>query len=169
MSDEKLDVGIMMGSKSDLETMKPAAKTLESLGLTVEVRVLSAHRTPEEAAAFVKDAVRRGAKAFIAGAGGAAHLAGAVAAHTTRPVIGVPIAAGTLGGFDSLLSTVQMPPGMPVATVAVGGAENAGLLAAQIIAVGDPALATRVEAERLARRQKVLASDAEVRAERKRG
>ena len=149
--------------------MKPAAKTLESLGLTVEVRVLSAHRTPEEAAAFVKDAVRRGAKAFIAGAGGAAHLAGAVAAHTTRPVIGVPIAAGTLGGFDSLLSTVQMPPGMPVATVAVGGAENAGLLAAQIIAVGDPALATRVEAERLARRQKVLASDAEVRAERKRG
>jgi len=169
MSDEKLDVGIMMGSKSDLETMKPAAKTLESLGLTVEVRVLSAHRTPEEAAAFVKDAVRRGAKAFIAGAGGAAHLAGAVAAHTTRPVIGVPIAAGTLGGFDSLLSTVQMPPGMPVATVAVGGAENAGLLAAQIIAVGDPALAARVEAERLARRQKVLASDAEVRAERKRG
>jgi 5-(carboxyamino)imidazole ribonucleotide mutase len=169
MSDEKLDVAIMMGSKSDLETMKPAAKTLESLGLTVEVRVLSAHRTPEEAAAFVKDAVRRGAKAFIAGAGGAAHLAGAVAAHTTRPVIGVPIAAGTLGGFDSLLSTVQMPPGMPVATVAVGGAENAGLLAAQIIAVGDPALAGRVEAERLARRQKVLASDAEVRAERKRG
>jgi 5-(carboxyamino)imidazole ribonucleotide mutase len=169
MSDEKLDVAIMMGSKSDLETMKPAAKTLESLGLTVEVRVLSAHRTPEEAAAFVKDAVRRGAKAFIAGAGGAAHLAGAVAAHTTRPVIGVPIAAGTLGGFDSLLSTVQMPPGMPVATVAVGGAENAGLLAAQIIAVGDPALAARVEAERLARRQKVLASDAEVRAERKRG
>jgi 5-(carboxyamino)imidazole ribonucleotide mutase len=169
MSDEKLDVAIMMGSKSDLETMKPAAKTLESLGLTVEVRVLSAHRTPEEAAAFVTDAVRRGAKAFIAGAGGAAHLAGAVAAHTTRPVIGVPIAAGTLGGFDSLLSTVQMPPGMPVATVAVGGAENAGLLAAQIIAVGDPALAARVEAERLARRQKVLASDAEVRAERKRG
>jgi 5-(carboxyamino)imidazole ribonucleotide mutase len=169
MSDEKLDVAIMMGSKSDLETMKPAARTLESLGLTVEVRVLSAHRTPEEAAAFVKDAVRRGAKAFIAGAGGAAHLAGAVAAHTTRPVIGVPIAAGTLGGFDSLLSTVQMPPGMPVATVAVGGAENAGLLAAQIIAVGDPALAGRVEAERLARRQKVLASDAEVRAERKRG
>ena len=171
MSDatNKLDVAIMMGSKSDLDTMLPAAKVLEKLGLTVEVRVLSAHRTPEEAAAFVKDAVRRGAKAFIAGAGGAAHLAGAVAAHTTRPVIGVPIAAGTLGGFDSLLSTVQMPPGMPVATVAVGGAENAGLLAAQIIAVGDPALAARVEAERLARRQKVLASDAEVRAERKRG
>src|SRR5205085_12291077 len=95
-AEQRLDVAIMMGSKSDLETMKPAAKTLEALGLVVEVRVLSAHRTPEEAAAFVKDAVKRGAKAFIAGAGGAAHLAGAVAAHTTRPVIGVPIAAGTL-------------------------------------------------------------------------
>ena len=108
----------MMGSKSDLETMRPAAKVLESLGLAVEVRVLSAHRTPEETAAFVKDAGRRGVKAFICGAGGAAHLAGAVAAHTTRPVIGVPIVSGSLGGLDSLLSTVQMPPGMPVATVA---------------------------------------------------
>jgi 5-(carboxyamino)imidazole ribonucleotide mutase len=165
MSEAKIDVAVMMGSKSDLPTMKPAAKTLEALGLAVEVRVLSAHRTPEEAAAFVKDAVRRGAKAFICGAGGAAHLAGAVAAHTTRPVIGVPIAAGTLGGFDSLLSTVQMPPGMPVATVAVGGAENAGLLAAQIIAVGDAALAKRVEDERLARKKKVLESDAQVRQE----
>ena len=160
-----IDVAIMMGSKSDLETMRPAAKVLESLGLVVEVRVLSAHRTPEHAAAFVRQAVQEGAKAFICGAGGAAHLAGAVAAHTTRPVIGVPIAAGTLGGFDALLSTVMMPPGMPVATVAVGGAENAGLLAAQIIAVGDAALAARVEGERDARRQKVLASDAEVRAE----
>ena len=161
---QSIDVAIMMGSKSDLETMQPAAKVLKALGLAVEVRVLSAHRTPEEAAAFVKDAVRRGAKAFIAGAGGAAHLAGAVAAHTTRPVIGVPINAGSLGGLDSLLSTVQMPPGMPVATVAVGGSENAGLLAAQIIALGDAALAARVEAERAARRKKVLDSDAEVRA-----
>ena len=92
MSDQKIDVAVMMGSKSDLETMRPAAKVCEKLGLAVEVRVLSAHRTPEEAAAFVKDAVRRGVKAFICGAGGAAHLAGAVAAHTTRPVIGVPIA-----------------------------------------------------------------------------
>jgi phosphoribosylaminoimidazole carboxylase PurE protein len=166
MSDKHVDVGIMMGSKSDLETMRPAAKVLESLGLAVEVRVLSAHRTPEQAAAYVKDAVRRGATAFICGAGGAAHLAGAVAAHTTRPVIGVPIAAGTLGGFDSLLSTVQMPPGMPVATVAIGGAENAGLLAAQIAAVADPALGGLVDAERAARRKKVLESDAEVRAER---
>jgi 5-(carboxyamino)imidazole ribonucleotide mutase len=164
-----IDVAIMMGSKSDLETMRPAAKILESLGLVVEVRVLSAHRTPEHAAAFVKQAVQDGCKAFICGAGGAAHLAGAVAAHTTRPVIGVPIASGALSGFDSLLSTVMMPPGMPVATVAVGGAENAGLLAAQIIAVTDPALAARVEAERETRRRKVLDSDAEVRAQFGRG
>jgi len=158
-----IDVAIMMGSKSDLETMRPAAKVLEGLGLAVEIRVLSAHRTPEEAAAFVKDAGRRGCKAFICGAGGAAHLAGAVAAHTLRPVIGVPVVSGSLGGFDSLLSTVQMPPGMPVATVAINGAENAGLLAAQIIALGDAELAKRVEAERAARRKKVLDSDAEVR------
>jgi 5-(carboxyamino)imidazole ribonucleotide mutase len=167
MSEQKIDVAVMMGSKSDLETMRPAAKVCEKLGLAVEVRVLSAHRTPEETAAFVKDAVRRGVKAFICGAGGAAHLAGAVSAHTTRPVIGVPIASGALSGFDSLLSTVQMPPGMPVATVAVNGAENAGLLAAQIAAVADASLAEKVVAERTARRQKVLESDAEVRAEAK--
>jgi 5-(carboxyamino)imidazole ribonucleotide mutase len=167
MSEQKIDVAVMMGSKSDLEIMRPAAKVCEKLGLAVEVRVLSAHRTPEETAAFVKDAVRRGVKAFICGAGGAAHLAGAVAAHTTRPVIGVPIAAGALSGFDSLLSTVQMPPGMPVATVAVNGAENAGLLAAQIAAVADASLAEKVAGERSARRQKVLESDAEVRAETK--
>lgn len=166
-NDQKIDVAVMMGSKSDLETMRPAAKICEKLGLAVEVRVLSAHRTPEETAAFVKDAVRRGVKAFICGAGGAAHLAGAVSAHTTRPVIGVPIANGALSGFDSLLSTVQMPPGMPVATVAVNGAENAGLLAAQIAAVADASLAEKVVAERNARRQKVLESDAEVRGEAK--
>ena len=164
-----LDVAILMGSKSDLETMRPAARVLEGLGLAVEVRVLSAHRTPDETAAFVREAARRGVKAFICGAGGAAHLAGAVAAHTTRPVIGVPIANGPLVGFDALLATVQMPPGMPVATVAIGGAENAGLLAAQIAAVADPALAARVESERAARRKKVLESDAEVRAERRPG
>lgn len=158
------DVAIMMGSKSDLETMRPAAKILQSLGLTVEVRVLSAHRTPEQAAAFVRDATAGGTKVFICGAGGAAHLAGAVAAHTLAPVIGVPIASSALQGFDSLLSTVMMPPGMPVATVAVGGAENAGLLAAQIIALSNPAVAKAVTAEREARRRKVLESDAEVRA-----
>lgn len=164
-----IDVAIMMGSKSDLEVMRPAAKVVSALGLAVEVRVLSAHRTPAETAAFVRDAGTRGCKVFICAAGGAAHLAGAVAAHTTRPVIGVPIAAGPLGGFDALLSTVMMPPGMPVATVAVGGAENAGLLAAQIIALGDSALAGKVDAERGARRDKVLKSDEEVRAEFKRG
>jgi len=158
------DVAIMMGSKSDLETMKAAAEILKKLGLTVTVRVLSAHRTPEQAAAFVRESTAGGTKVFICGAGVAAHLAGAVAAHTTRPVIGVPLASGSLQGFDSLLSTVQMPPGMPVATVAVNGAENAGLLAAQIIAVGDPALGKRIEGEREARRQKVLDADAEVRA-----
>jgi 5-(carboxyamino)imidazole ribonucleotide mutase len=165
VEDKRVDVAIMMGSKSDLETMRPAAKVLTSLGLAVEVRVLSAHRTPQQTAAYVADAGRRGAKAFICGAGGAAHLAGAVAAHTTRPVIGVPIANGPLVGFDALLATVQMPPGMPVATVAVGGAENAGLLAAQIVAVGDVELGKKIEAEREGRRRKVLESDAEVSAE----
>ena len=159
------DVAILMGSKSDLEIMKPAASVLRSLGLAVEVRVLSAHRTPEETARFVRDAGKAGVRAFICGAGGAAHLAGAVAAHTTRPVIGVPIASSSLGGLDALLSTAMMPPGVPVATVAVGGAENAGLLAAQILAVGDPALAARVAAERDARRKKVLEADAAVSAE----
>jgi phosphoribosylaminoimidazole carboxylase PurE protein len=152
-----------MGSKSDLETMRPAAEVLRKLGLVVEVRVLSAHRTPEQAAAFVRDATAGGTKVFIAGAGGAAHLAGAVSAQTIRPVIGVPINSGSLGGFDALLSTVQMPPGMPVATVAVGGAENAGLLAAQIIGVSDPVVAAKVVAERESRRAKVLSSDEEVR------
>jgi phosphoribosylaminoimidazole carboxylase PurE protein len=160
---ETCDVAIMMGSKSDLATMQPAADVLRKLGLKARLRVLSAHRTPEQAAAFVREATAAGTKVFICGAGGAAHLAGAVAAHTLRPVIGVPIASGALQGFDALLSTVMMPPGMPVATVAVGGAENAGLLAAQIVALTDEALARRVAAEREARRAKVLESDAEVR------
>jgi phosphoribosylaminoimidazole carboxylase PurE protein len=162
MSTQAPDVAIMMGSKSDLDTMKPAAEVLKKLGLRVAVRVLSAHRTPEQAAAFVRESTAGGTKVFICGAGGAAHLAGAVAAHTVRPVIGVPIASSSLQGMDALLATVMMPPGMPVATVAVGGAENAGLLAAQIIAAADPALAAKVEAEREGRRKKVLDSDAEV-------
>jgi len=142
--------------------MKPAADVLKSLGLRVAVRVLSAHRTPEQTAAFVKDAARTGTKVFICGAGGAAHLAGSVAAHTTRPVIGIPIASGSLQGMDALLSTAMMPPGIPVATVAIGGAENAGLLAAQIIATSDEELSRRVVAEREARLRKVLEADAEV-------
>jgi 5-(carboxyamino)imidazole ribonucleotide mutase len=159
---QSYQVAIMMGSKSDLEVMRPAAEILKSLGINVRVRVLSAHRTPEQAAGFVREAVAQGTKVFICGAGGAAHLAGAVSAHTTQPVIGVPINAGSLGGFDALLATVQMPPGMPVATVAVGGAENAGLLAAQILGVADPEILARVSAEREKRRQKVLQADAEV-------
>jgi 5-(carboxyamino)imidazole ribonucleotide mutase len=158
------DVAILMGSKSDLEVMKPAADMCKKLGLRVDVRVLSAHRTPEQTAAFVREATQTGTKVFIAGAGAAAHLAGAIAAQTTRPVIGVPIASGALQGMDALLATVQMPPGMPVATVAIGGAENAGLLAAQIIGASDPDVAARVAAERAARTAKVLEADAEVRA-----
>jgi phosphoribosylaminoimidazole carboxylase PurE protein len=157
------DVAVLMGSKSDLEIMKPAAQVCRKLGLSVDVRVLSAHRTPEQTAAYVRDTAKAGTKVFICGAGGAAHLAGAVAAHTTHPVIGVPIASGSLQGMDALLSTAMMPPGIPVATVAIGGAENAGLLAAQIIALGDSALAKAVAAEREARLQKVLEADAEVR------
>lgn len=162
MSEKTCDVAILMGSKSDLPTMKPAADVLKSFGLRVSVRVLSAHRTPEQTAAFVKDAARTGTKVFICGAGGAAHLAGSVAAHTTRPVIGIPIASGSLQGMDALLSTAMMPPGIPVATVAIGGAENAGLLAAQIIATSDAELSQRVVAEREARLRKVLEADAEV-------
>jgi phosphoribosylaminoimidazole carboxylase PurE protein len=162
MSEKTCDVAILMGSKSDLTTMKPAADVLKSFGLRVSVRVLSAHRTPEQTAAFVKDAARTGTKVFICGAGGAAHLAGSVAAHTTRPVIGIPIASGSLQGMDALLSTAMMPPGIPVATVAIGGAENAGLLAAQIIATSDAGLSKLVLAEREARLRKVLEADAEV-------
>jgi phosphoribosylaminoimidazole carboxylase PurE protein len=158
------DVAILMGSKSDLETMKPAAEVCKKLGLRVDVRVLSAHRTPEQTAAFVREAAASGTKVFIAGAGGAAHLAGAVASHTTHPVIGVPISSGALQGFDALLSTAMMPPGIPVATVAIGGAENAGLLAAQIVALADPELDKRLRAEREARMAKVLEADGEVRA-----
>ena len=157
------DVAVLMGSKSDLDIMKPAAQVCRKLGLTVDVRVLSAHRAPEQTAAYVRDAAKAGTKVFICGAGGAAHLAGAVAAHTTHPVIGVPIASGSLQGMDALLSTAMMPPGIRVATVAIGGAENAGLLAAQIVALGDPVLAEAVAAEREARLQRVLEADAEVR------
>jgi phosphoribosylaminoimidazole carboxylase PurE protein len=162
VSDKTCDVAILMGSKSDLAIMKPAADVLKELGLDVCVRVLSAHRAPEQTAAFVRQAAASGTKVFICGAGGAAHLAGAVAAHTTRPVIGVPIASSSLQGMDALLSTAMMPPGIPVATVAIGGAENAGLLAAQIVALGDGKLGERLAAERQERLRKVLETDAEV-------
>jgi phosphoribosylaminoimidazole carboxylase PurE protein len=151
-----------MGSESDLEVMKGAKKVLDELGVSSELRVLSAHRTPEEAGAYARDAEANGTKVLIAGAGLAAHLAGALVAHTTLPVIGVPLAAGTLGGFDALLSTVQMPPGLPVATVAIGGAQNAALLAAAILALSDQELSAKLKKRRSEMRDKVLAADKKV-------
>jgi phosphoribosylaminoimidazole carboxylase PurE protein len=158
-------VGILMGSESDLGTMKVAHETLAELGVTSELRVLSAHRTPEEAGAYAERAQAEGKKVLIAGAGLAAHLAGALVARTTLPIIGVPLSAGTLGGLDALLSTAQMPPGMPVATVAIGGAKNAALLAAAILALSDEKLRTRLEDYRKKMREAVLAADARVRGE----
>ena len=160
-----IQVGILMGSDSDLETMKKAKEALAELGVESELRVLSAHRTPEEAGSYARDAEGKGIKVLIAGAGLAAHLAGAIVAQTTLPVIGVPLSAGTLGGLDSLLSTVQMPPGLPVATVAIGGAHNAALLAAAILALSDKTLAQKLKDRRKTMRDKVLAADAKVRAQ----
>jgi phosphoribosylaminoimidazole carboxylase PurE protein len=157
-----VNVGILMGSESDLEVMKQAHKTLQELGVSSELRVLSAHRTPEEAGDYARGAEARGTKVLIAGAGLAAHLAGALVAQTTLPVIGVPLSAGTLGGLDSLLSTVQMPPGLPVATVAIGGAQNAALLAAAILALSDAELAQKLKQRRVQMHDKVLAADARV-------
>ena len=157
---------ILMGSESDLETMRAAPKVLDELGIRHELRVLSAHRTPEEAGRYAREAEGAGIEVLIAGAGLAAHLAGALVAQTTLPVIGVPLSAGTLGGLDALLSTVQMPPGLPVATVAIGGAQNAALLAAAILALSDPALAQRLKERRKQMRDKVLAADANARGER---
>lgn len=155
-------VGIIMGSDSDLPVVKKAVDMLESFGVPYEVRVLSAHRTPVEAAEFSKNAKANGFGAIIAAAGMAAHLAGAVAANTTLPVIGIPILSGNLGGIDALLSTVQMPTGIPVATVAVNGAGNAALLAIQILAVSDEELAEKLVAKRLDDAKKVLEKDAKI-------
>lgn len=154
-------VAILMGSDSDLPVMQASLDTLKSLGIPFEVKVSSAHRTPQATHDYVKDADQRGCVAFICAAGMAAHLAGAVAANTTKPVIGVPIDA-SLNGLDALLSTVQMPGGIPVATVAIGkaGAKNAAYLAAQILAVKDEALAQRLIDERRANTEAVLAKDA---------
>jgi 5-(carboxyamino)imidazole ribonucleotide mutase len=138
-------VGILVGSKSDLPVMEKCNARLDNLGIEYELEVRSAHRTPDAVAEYVASAPERGIKVFICAAGMAAHLAGAVAARTNLPVIGIPIAAGTLGGFDALLATVQMPSGVPVATVAVNGAANAAVLAAQILALSDPELAQRLE------------------------
>jgi 5-(carboxyamino)imidazole ribonucleotide mutase len=137
-------VAIAMGSESDLEKMRPAAEVLEELGVPSELRVLSAHRTPDVMLAFGQAAAEEGFKVIIAGAGGAAHLPGMLAAVTTLPVIGVPVALRNLDGLDSLLSIVQMPKGVPVATVAIDGGRNAGILAARILAVSDPELRERL-------------------------
>ncbi len=152
-------VAVIMGSTSDLPTMRHAADALTELEVSHEVRIVSAHRTPEMMSKFAKSAIGRGIKVIIAGAGGAAHLPGMVAAHTVVPVIGVPVESGALKGLDSLLSIVQMPRGVPVATVAIGrsGAVNAGLLAAQIVAVEDEDLRTRLQARRVAVAEEVVA------------
>ena len=139
-------VGIIMGSDSDLPVMKAAAEALDMLAVPYEISVVSAHRTPDKMAAYAKEAAGRGLKVIIAGAGGAAHLPGMVAAMTVLPVIGVPVKTSTMSGVDSLYSIVQMPGGIPVATVAINGALNAGLLAAKILATSDDTLATRITA-----------------------
>ena len=153
-------VGIIMGSDSDLPVIKKATDQLKSLGIPFEVHVYSAHRTPEEARAFAVSARKNGFGALIAAAGMAAHLAGAIAANTTLPVIGIPCKGPCLEGLDALLSTVQMPTGIPVATVAVNGGANAALLAAQILAVEDANLAAKLDAKRKADAEAVLAKDA---------
>ncbi len=138
-------VGVIMGSDSDLPIMRDAAITLDEFGVSYELTVVSAHRTPDRMFAYAKEAGERGLKVIIAGAGGSAHLPGMVAAQTVLPVIGVPIKTKSMDGFDSLLSIVQMPPGIPVATVAVNGAKNAGLLAVKILATSDLALSKKLE------------------------
>jgi 5-(carboxyamino)imidazole ribonucleotide mutase len=157
-------VAVVMGSDSDLPTMQPAVEMLARFGVAAEVRVLSAHRTPLEMVAFAQGAAARGFQVVIAGAGGAAHLPGMVASLTTLPVIGVPVQSRALSGVDSLHSIVQMPAGIPVATVAIGNGANAGLLAAQILALGDPALAERVAAYRRELHDQVTAKDARLQA-----
>jgi phosphoribosylamine--glycine ligase len=151
---------ILMGSDSDAEVMSAAVDALKELGISSRMTVASAHRSPARVMKLVEEANAGGVKVFIVGAGAAAHLAGVVAAHTTKPVVGVPIDSSALKGLDALLSTVQMPPGVPVATVAIGkpGATNAGVLAAQMIALGDPEVATRLHAYKAKLAEKVEAA-----------
>lgn len=158
-------IGIIMGSDSDLPVVSKAVDVLKQFAVPYEIHVFSAHRTPAEAAAFSQSARDNGFGAIIAAAGMAAHLAGAIAANTTLPVIGIPIASGNLGGMDALLSTAMMPTGIPVATVAVNGAANAALLCIQILAVHDAALAEKLLEKRRADSRKVLEKDAAVAAE----
>jgi phosphoribosylaminoimidazole carboxylase PurE protein len=161
----QISVLILMGSDSDAPVMQAAADALAGLGIASDMTVASAHRSPDRVMRLVREAPARGVKVFIVGAGAAAHLAGVVAAHTTLPVIGVPIDSSALKGLDALLSTVQMPPGVPVATVSIGkpGATNAGVLAAQILAVGDSQLAARLEGYKQALADKVEQAAARLR------
>jgi 5-(carboxyamino)imidazole ribonucleotide mutase len=157
-------VAVLMGSDSDLPTMQATLDVLDQLQIAYEVKITSAHRTPEATHHYVTDADKRGCQVFIGAAGLAAHLSGVVASLTIKPVIGVPMEGGPLNGHDALLSTVMMPGGIPVATVAIGkaGAKNAAYLAAEIMALSDPALASRVKAEREANAKMVMAKDAEL-------
>ena len=155
-------IGIVMGSDSDLPVVKKAIDVLDAFGVSYEVHVYSAHRTPDEASDFALNARKNGFGAIICAAGMAAHLAGAIAARTTLPVIGIPIKSSSFDGMDALLSTVMMPTGIPVATVAVNGGANAALLAAQILAVEDKELAARLDAKRASDAEAVLAKDADI-------
>ena len=157
-----MKVAVVMGSDSDFPTMEPAIDTLRMLGVPVEARVVSAHRTPEEMLAFGREAAGAGYGVIIAAAGGAAHLPGMLASVTTLPVIGVPLAVTALDGMDALLSIVQMPAGVPVATMAIGGAVNAALMAARILALADPELADALATYRRSQQEKAARGDAEV-------
>jgi len=160
-----LSVLLVMGSDSDLDQTVAAMEVLAELGVVVEATVASAHRSPERVIALARGARQKGVGVVVAAAGGAAHLAGVIAAHTTLPVVSVPLAVGTLGGLDALVSSVQMPAGVPIASVGIGGARNAGLFAAAILAVGDPELAARLAAWRADQTAKVAQADARVRAQ----
>jgi 5-(carboxyamino)imidazole ribonucleotide mutase len=163
MTDATAIVGVIMGSDSDWPTMRAASEALTEFGVAHEVRVLSAHRTPEAMLSYARDAADRGLRVIIAGAGGAAHLPGMVASATPLPVIGVPVPLKYLDGMDSLLSIVQMPAGVPVATVSIGGGRNAGLLAVRILAAADPALRTRMTSFQSGLRAMVEEKDANLR------
>lgn len=155
-------VGIVIGSKSDLALMKGCAEALDGLGIGYELKVLSAHRMPDETTEYARNAKKMGIEVIIAGAGMAAHLAGVIAAHTTLPVIGVPIKSGELSGLDALLSMAQMPNGVPVATVAINGAKNAAYLAAQILALKYPEIESKLKEQREEMKKDVLSSTNEV-------
>lgn len=163
MSDKKTEVGIIMGSKSDLPVMEQAAKILDEFGVGYEIAIVSAHRTPERMMEYARDAHSRGIKVIIAGAGGAAHLPGMVASVTSLPVIGVPVkSSNSIDGWDSILSILQMPNGVPVATVALNAAQNAGILAAQILSVTDTGLQSKIIAFKNSLKEKVIKSNEEL-------